>query len=108
MSDMKRRVNGILEYITRKQVELVSDPLLDSTSRPSQASTEDGSISTTEVHGDSSNKKHSGEAPDTNGATHHRTANATALAGEFKEMSCIEMMDALTRDLFKWQQEFIQ
>ncbi|KAI1420221.1 hypothetical protein F5Y12DRAFT_774005 [Xylaria sp. FL1777] len=92
MSDMKRRVNGILEYITRKQVELVNDPLSDSTLSSGQAATEDDAIPTANVHGDNSSKKHSGE---------------TDPAVMFKDMSCVEMMDSLTRDLMKWQQEFI-
>ncbi|KAI0453342.1 hypothetical protein F5B21DRAFT_286745 [Xylaria acuta] len=104
MSDMKRRVNGILEFITRKQVELVNDPLSDSTSSPSQAGTEDDSIPTTRVNGDSSNKKPGGEAPTTSGAG---GSELTDPAVAFKDMSCVEMMDSLTRDLMKWQQEFI-
>lgn len=104
MSDMKRRVNGILEFITRKQVELANDPLSDSTSSPSQAGTEDDSIPTTKINGDSSNKKPSGDAPTTSGAGSSESTDPTV---EFKDMSCVEMMDSLTRDLMKWQQEFI-
>jgi hypothetical protein len=105
MSDMKRRVNGILEYITRKQVELAGDPLSDSRSTPSQTGTEDGATSTIKVNGDSSDRKPSGEIPTTDGIVSNGPADPTAL---FKDMSCVEMMDALTRDLVKWQQEFIQ
>lgn len=104
MSDMKRRVHGILDYISRKQLELVGEPLSDLSSAPSQAGTEDGPA-TTKVNGDTSEQKATGEVPMTSGAASHVPADPTAL---FKEMSCVEMMDALTRDLMKWQQEFIQ
>ncbi|GAW19625.1 hypothetical protein ANO14919_091130 [Xylariales sp. No.14919] len=104
MSDMKRRVNGILEYITRKQVELVNDPLSDSTSSPSQAGTEDESIPPAKVNGDSSNKKPNGQTPTPNAAGANGPTDPAAV---FKDLSCVEMMDSLTRDLMKWQQEFI-
>ncbi|KAI0426745.1 hypothetical protein F5Y09DRAFT_51557 [Xylaria sp. FL1042] len=104
MSDMKRRVNGILEYITRKQVELVNDPLSDSTSTPSQAGTEDDSIPSATTHLDSSSKKPIEGAPTTNGTGGSRSTDPAVV---FKDMSCVEMMDSLTRDLMKWQQEFI-
>ncbi|KAI8632883.1 hypothetical protein F5Y19DRAFT_332743 [Xylariaceae sp. FL1651] len=106
MSDMKRRANGILEYITRKQVELASDPLSDSASSPSQPATEDGSTPAIKVNGDSSEKKSSAETPTTNGVVSNGVADP--LFKEFKDMSCVEMMDSLTRDLVKWQREFAQ
>ncbi|TGJ85586.1 hypothetical protein E0Z10_g3131, partial [Xylaria hypoxylon] len=105
MSDMKRRVNGILEYITRKQVELVNDPLSDSTSSPSRAGTEDDLIPLAKVNGDSSSKKPSGATPTRNAA--ESSGPTDTAAAVFKDMSCVEMMDSLTRDLMKWQQEFI-
>ncbi|KAI0399405.1 hypothetical protein F4802DRAFT_612207 [Xylaria palmicola] len=104
MTDMKRRVNGILEFITRKQVELANDPLSDSTSSPSQAGTEDDSASATKVNGDGPLKKPGVEASATSGVGASESMDP---AGVFKDMSCVEMMDALTRDLMKWQQEFI-
>ncbi|KAJ3552744.1 hypothetical protein NPX13_g11043 [Xylaria arbuscula] len=104
MSDMKRRVNGILEYITRKQVELVNDPLSETTSTASQAGTEDDAVPITKVNGDSAGKKPAVEISITNGAGSTGSLDSALI---FKEMSCVEMMDSLTRDLMKWQQEFI-
>lgn len=104
MSDMKRRVNGILEYITRKQVELVNDPLSETTSTASQAGTDDDNIPTLKVNGDSSSKKPAAEIPIINGTGASGSLDSALI---FKEMSCVEMMDSLTRDLMKWQQEFI-
>ncbi|KAI1124022.1 hypothetical protein F5Y10DRAFT_250517 [Nemania abortiva] len=104
MSDMKRRANGILEFITRKQVELVNDPLSDSTSSPSRAGTEEDSVPTVKVNGDGSIAKSGAGILATNGAGSGVPIDPAAA---FKDMSCVEMMDALTRDLMKWQQEFI-
>lgn len=100
MSDMKRRVNNILEYITRKQVELVNDPLSDSTSTPSR----DNTVSITKVNGDSLITKSGGETQGPNGTGNIGPTDPTAL---FKDMNTVEMMDSLTRDLMKWQQEYI-
>ncbi|KAI0097193.1 hypothetical protein GGR51DRAFT_484299 [Nemania sp. FL0031] len=104
MSDMKRRVHGILEFITRKQVELVNDPLSDSVSSSSRAGTEDDSVPTIKVNGDSSTPKPGTEILTSNGAG---SSGPMDPAAAFKDMNCVEMMDALTRDLMKWQQEFI-
>jgi len=105
MSDMKRRVNGILEFITRKQVELAGDSSPDSGSNSSQAGTEDGPLSTSKVNGDNAQERPSGGTPTTNGAPSGRSTNPNTM---FKDLSCVEMMDVLTRDLVKWQQEFVQ
>ncbi|KAI1432036.1 hypothetical protein GGR50DRAFT_634761 [Xylaria sp. CBS 124048] len=106
MSDMKRRVNGIMEYITRKQVELANDPLSDSGSSSSRAVTEDDPNSTTaKVIGDDPSTRPYGGIPVTNGVMDSGSVDAIAV---FKTMSCVEMMDSLTRDLMKWQQEFVQ
>ncbi|RYP24178.1 hypothetical protein DL765_000673 [Monosporascus sp. GIB2] len=105
MSDMKRRANNILEYITRTQIELANDTLAESKASPAQNKTDDCSakpVSHVEVNGDGSNKKVDNASLLTNGSA----ATAGLSLKEFKDMSCVEMMDALARDLVKWQQEF--
>ncbi|KAI1378974.1 hypothetical protein F4677DRAFT_354649 [Hypoxylon crocopeplum] len=108
MTDMKRRANNILEYIARTQVELASEPLSEPATSPQQTSPSDGSnntIPTVKVNGNSNKKPDNVSATSTGPTTNG--ANSTLLPlKEFKEMSCIEMMDFLTRDLVKWQQEF--
>ncbi len=104
MSDLKRRANNILEYISRTQVELASDALVESKASPGQSTTDDGSTNSappTAANGNNSSKKADGATPLTNGS-----ASAGLSLKEFKDMSCVEMMDILTRDLVKWQQEF--
>ncbi|KAI1206672.1 uncharacterized protein F4807DRAFT_463360 [Annulohypoxylon truncatum] len=108
MTDMKRRANNILEYITRTQVELASEPLSEPANGSHPDNGSNGSVNGVPsilVNGDSNNR---GENTNTNLArpASNGTNNALPLK-EFKEMSCIEMMDILTRDLVKWQQEFV-
>lgn len=104
MTDMKRRVNGILEFITRKQVELANDPLSDLMPSPSRTGTQDDSHPTTKLNSDSSNTKPSGATATINGAVGGGPTDSLTV---FRDMSCVEMMDSLTRDLMKWQQEYI-
>ncbi|KAI1323964.1 hypothetical protein F5Y16DRAFT_382403 [Xylariaceae sp. FL0255] len=108
MSDMKRRVNGILEYISRKQVELVNDPISDSAPESGNNSVSDDQ-STTKVKSPPQDKSPTEDpSPTTNGVVNPEglAELAAAMSKDFKDMSCVEMMDALSRDLVKWQQEF--
>jgi len=93
MSDMKRRVNNILEYMSRTQVDLVNEPLNDSSKTiPNDKTVRDNTE--VKVNG------HSGSAS--------LSKKDVAMVSEstFKDLSCVEMMDALTRDLVKWQREY--
>lgn len=93
MSDMKRRVNNILEYMSRTQVDLVNEPLNDSSKATLNGETARGNTEVT-VNG------HSGSAS-------LSKKDVVMVSGcTFKDLSCVEMMDALTRDLVKWQQEY--
>ncbi|KAI1453965.1 hypothetical protein F4805DRAFT_340410 [Annulohypoxylon moriforme] len=108
MTDMKRRANNILEYITRTQVELASEPLSEPANESHSNNGSNGSINgipSIRVNGDNDKKEESNNT-NSNGSTSNGTNNTLPLK-EFKEMSCIEMMDILTRDLVKWQQEFV-
>ena len=109
MSDMKRRANNILEYISRTQIELASESLpVASKGSPAQQNSVGDNASkpaaNVVVNGNGGSKKTdttTNVAPLINGST------STGLSlQEFKDMSCMEMMDILTRDLVKWQQEF--
>ncbi|KAI1261606.1 hypothetical protein F5Y18DRAFT_195285 [Xylariaceae sp. FL1019] len=97
MTDMKRRANGIIEFISRKQLELASDAITATTSPAGQLPNDAKSI---KVNG-SPEKKSGAGTPITNGDGEH-----LGPLKEFKGMSCVEMMDSLTRDLVKWQREF--
>ncbi|KAI0125255.1 PHD-finger domain-containing protein [Xylariales sp. AK1849] len=104
MTDLKRRAHNILEFITRTQVELANEPLSEKNS-PGQAATEDssgGDVPAIRVNGNKGSKSADESASISN------SSSTTCLPSlkDFKEQSCIEMMDTLTRDLVKWQQEF--
>lgn len=101
MTDLKRRANNLMEFITRTQVELANEPLSERNS-PRQPASEDGTgvADAARPNGTSSSKILADQtAAIANGV-------ATPPTRDFKDLSCVEMMDALSRDLVKWQQEF--
>lgn len=101
MTDLKRRANNLMEFLTRTQVELANEPLSERNSprqTASEAGTSDSPISL--PNGGKSSTVAEQSSAVTNGIS-------TPPVKDFKEMSCVEMMDALSRDLVKWQREFI-
>lgn len=83
MLDMRRRVAAIMDFISRTQVDLAAEGSLPSSSSSS---------------GDSSPRK----TP-----THVNGINGVYdFDKQFKDLSCVEMMDALTRDMVKWQNQY--
>lgn len=99
MTDLKRRANNLMEFITRTQVELANEPLSERNS-PRQPASEDGSRDEPASRPNGSSSKSSAERTATS------NGGPTPPLKDFKELSCVEMMDTLTRDLVKWQQEF--
>lgn len=95
MIDMKRRVGAIMDFISRTQVDLAAEALPVPTLSSGQASPEKPPV----PQADSGAKDSA--APQVNGATPE-----VALSGEFKELNCMAMMDVLTRDMVKWQNQF--
>ncbi|PMD63326.1 uncharacterized protein K444DRAFT_523524 [Hyaloscypha bicolor E] len=97
MSDMKKRVAAILDFITRTQFEMAGESMsLASGEAPAKMirNIADG-LPMIKVNGD---KRTEGSKE---GEAREVTANK-----EFKDLSCLEMMDVLTRQLVKWQKEF--
>ncbi|KAH6604973.1 cti6 cyc8-tup1 interacting [Trichoderma cornu-damae] len=82
MLDMKRRVAAIMDFISRTQVDLAAEATLGR----SNSSTHDTAASPTEK-----DSKALCDSPPSK---------------DFKELSCIEMMDVLTRDMVKWQNQY--
>lgn len=94
---MKRRVTGILDFISRTQLELASETLSPAMGEAREKlirGMADG-LPMIKVNGDNGTGSKSGEGGG--------TATTTK---EFKDLSCVEMMDVLTRQLVKWQKEF--
>jgi hypothetical protein len=97
MSDMKKRVAAILEFISRTQFEMAGESMSLASGEAAEKmirSIADG-LPMIKVNGDSRNE------PPKEGETGETSTNK-----EFKDLSCLEMMDVLTRQLVKWQKEF--
>lgn len=129
MNEMKRRVAAILEFISRMQVEMAVSG--ENTSTPAGGASGSNSNSgnggnsndvesaaalikgveaqlgtLTQANGDGAGSSTTGASNDgINGAT---TADTTEPPKEkdFKDLTSVEMMDVLTRNLLKWQQEY--
>ena len=93
-TDMRRRVAAILDFIARTQLEMAGESMA-SISAEATGDLMRGiaeSLPMIRVNGDK------GEiAKDGDGGTMERN---------FNDLTCLEMMDALTRQLVKWQNEF--
>lgn len=99
MTDMKRKAHAMLDYISRTQVEMAGEitPPDDESRRPSTVAMPQAIRNGTSA----SEKKPSGTANDAAANSSNDTPK------DFKELSSMEMMDHLTRDLVKWQKEFL-
>jgi hypothetical protein len=95
MGDMKKRVAAILEFISRTQVEMAGE-VMSPTSGDAAAKVirdiADG-LPMIKVNGNSNGPK-DGDGED------------VSPVKDFKDLSCLEMMDVLTRQLVKWQKEY--
>ncbi|KAF5638693.1 CTI6 Cyc8-Tup1 interacting [Fusarium sp. NRRL 52700] len=87
MVDMKRRVGAIMDFISRTQVDLAAEAIPGT----------NGSASNGEASPQKSSDSHSVENEDTAGSSGGK---------DFKDLNCIEMMDVLTRDMVKWQNQY--
>ena len=104
MSDMKRRATAILEFISRTQVELANDPIFENgRSRPNS---DDAAVGKSLLENLDGAKNHMALGPSTKAAA-DIPAGSAAASKDFKQLTCVEMMDVLSRDLVKWEKEFI-
>jgi hypothetical protein len=119
MNDMKRRVSGILDFISRTQVEMAAS----NARGESTSATNPSSCPMTRTHS-------SATLPATNGveetATHAPGGLENGVGGSsrdgdaigdkipgigvdmeaFRSLSSVEMMEVLTRGLMRWQGDF--
>jgi hypothetical protein len=94
MSDLKKRAAGLLGFITRTQLEMAdsSSPEGDDTMPGVRKSLVEaaGALPAIQVEGSST-----------------AVDNATSTPSEnFEGLSCLQMMDVLSKRLIKWQEEF--
>ena len=97
MSDMKKRVAAILDFITRTQFEMAGESMSVASGEAAEKmirNIADG-LPMIKVNGDK------GSEGSNEGDSGGVNANK-----DFKDLSCLEMMDVLTRQLVKWQKEF--
>lgn len=102
MTDMKRRAAALLDFISRTQVELAGETAPSPTdSKGDEPPKVNGGTSVPAAAARIEKRQADGvltPKPEQNGEVSGST--------EFKELSCMEMMDSLTRRLVKWQQEY--
>lgn len=103
MTDMKRRAAALLDFISRTQVELAGETASSSTDGKGDEPKDAKVNGDTSAHAATSDDKKQQD-----GAATPKTEQNGQVSGEkeFKEFSCMEMMDSLTRRLVKWQQEY--
>ncbi|PHH86591.1 hypothetical protein CDD83_10013 [Cordyceps sp. RAO-2017] len=96
MLDMKRRVAAIMEFISRTQVDLAAENGGSGNGQdiPQQAKA-------AQTNGDSA-----GGRRQEGGGAAGSVKGASSEAKGFKELNCMEMMDVLTRDMVKWQNQY--
>lgn len=94
MLDMKRRVGAIMEFISRTQLDLAAENGGSSSGQDTPQKDESA-----QSNGESAAEKPEGESANGNTPDASDTAN-------FKGLKCMEMMDVLTRDMVKWQNQY--
>lgn len=97
MLDMKRRVAAIMDFISRTQVDLASEEI-------AAQSSNGRTMSDTPAKADVADAEGQSPASVTDGATAYAEGGETK---EFKDLNCMEMMDVLTRDMVKWQNQYV-
>jgi len=95
MNDMKRRVAGILEFISHTQVDIAGSTAALTTKSSTSTNTPPNSNGTSK----------SGELSE--GAVNAALMDLDAIDEQaFSGLSSLEMMEVLTRRLMKWQGEY--
>lgn len=105
MNEMKRRVAGILEFISRMQVEMAAA----GESSPPNGDRPNGILMKAVSEQLESAALSTVSEADSGAATTDGESGAVQTSStekDFKGLSSVEMMDVLTRHLLKWQQEY--
>ncbi|KAJ3498871.1 hypothetical protein NLG97_g785 [Lecanicillium saksenae] len=93
MLDMKRRVAAIMEFISRTQVDLAAEAACQTSSSSGEASPQK-----TPLEDGITSKDHT--------AIIGGITDGSVTDKEFRNLTCVEMMDVLTRDMVKWQNHY--
>ncbi|TEA13455.1 putative histone deacetylase complex subunit cti6 [Colletotrichum sidae] len=108
MNDMKRRVTAFLDFISKTQVELAGEALPGSQSSHNSSQQQSPRVtSAPDAPKPSVDGTATTEAKDEQGQSESGPANENgANPKDFKALNCVEMMDVLTRDLLRWQNQY--
>lgn len=99
MNDMKRRISAILDFISRTQLEMASESSYYAT---------DDSIRNTAQEQTNALQPSQAECDQESPCNVINQATETSHSPkEFKDLSCRDMMDVLTKQLIKWQKDFL-
>lgn len=94
MTDLKRRVGVMLEFISRTQVEMATGAMSGINEEETESMMRGiaNSLPMIQVNG---------------GGAEKQQGDAGTEVKEFNDMTALEMMDVLTTQLVKWQKEFV-
>lgn len=98
MTDMKKRVAAILGFISRTQVEMANEAETLVPGGSDNFIIQELTESSTKPQGSEENK---------NNAVSLECGEVSYSSKDFKDLSCRDMMDVLTKQLIKWQNEFL-
>ncbi|EPE08015.1 phd-finger domain-containing protein [Ophiostoma piceae UAMH 11346] len=107
LSEMRRRVSAMSDFISKTQIEIASSEYLGSESTPEGSAGAHGSKTAnghTTTNGSSTPTTPSSTAMPQPGA--NGDADSRAPQKDFKELPLMEMMDILTRNIIHWQNQF--
>lgn len=105
MTEMKRRVAAMFDFISKTQVELAGEEESDAAAPPSSSEglTNGHAHAHAHTNGDKGSRSPLKKAT---AATDGHEPGAGDAQKVFTELSCLEMMDFLTRDIVHWQGQF--
>ena len=106
MNELRKRAAGILEYISRTQVEMAGERTPSGTQTPSKSSSKAPVAAASSASGASklSNVDNQDEVTGIARAE-EGTVDSKVAMEKFKGMSALHMMDVLTREIVHWQQQ---
>lgn len=89
---MKRRVGAIMDFISRTQVDLAAEGSITPSSNTTSGEGSPQKTPSAQLNGEA-----------------EKAADDVATIipeGDFKNLDCMQMMDVLTRDMVKWQNQY--
>ena len=108
MNELRKRAAGILEYISRTQVEMAGGRTHSGSQTPAKGPSRPPLRSMISNNGASSLSNAIGKGPNEHATSSQGdtyTVEAKVEMEAFKQMGTLQMMDVLTREIVHWQQQ---